>query len=253
MDDKTNKIRIRQGTNPEDIKRRESLLAAFKETSIPESEILAQLGMFLSRRSLSRLFLMHDLYKRIINVPGIIIDFGTRWGQNASLFTNFRGMYEPYNYNRLVVAFDTFSGFPAIDPKDGNLLGVGDYAVTEGYETELDRILSCHEAEYPYGHKKKFDLIKGDATKTFPAYLKSNPHTVIALAYFDFDLYAPTKACLELVKERVTKGSVIAFDELNAGEFPGETQAVMETLGLSSLRLRRDPFNPLTAYAVVGE
>ena len=253
MDEKSQKIRIRQGTHPDEIKRREALLSAFKGTSIPEGEILSQLGMFLSRRTLSRIFLMDDLYRKIIHVPGIIIDFGTRWGQNAALFSNFRGMYEPYNYNRLVVAFDTFAGFPAIDPKDGNALGVGDYAVTEGYEKELDGILSCHEAEYPYNHRKKFELIKGDALQTFPDYLKKNPHTVIALAYFDFDLYAPTKACLELVKERVTKGSIIAFDELNCAEFPGETLAAMEILGLAKVTLRRDPLNPLTAYMVVGD
>ena len=253
MNEKSKEIRIRQGTHPDEIKRREALLSALKGTSIPEGEILSQLGMFLSRRTLSRIFLMHDLYRKIINVPGIVVDFGTRWGQNASLFTNFRGMYEPYNYNRLVVGFDTFSGFPGIDPKDGDQLSKGDYGVTPGYEKELEAHLSCHEAEYPYNHRKKFELVKGDAQQTFPEYLKKNPHTVIALAYFDFDLYAPTKACLELVKDRVAKGSVIAFDELNCAEFPGETLAAMEVLGLQNLTLRRDPLNPLTAYMVVGD
>jgi len=253
LSDRDKKIKILQGTQPEDIKRRAAMLEAFKGTSIPEGEILSQLGMFLTRRSLSRIFLMHDLYRKIINVPGIVVDFGTRWGQNASLFTNFRGMYEPYNYSRQVVAFDTFTGFPAVDSKDGKVVKKGDYAVTENYEKELEQILSHHESEYPYNHRKKFELVKGDAIKTFPDYLNKNPQTVIALAYFDFDLYAPTKACLELIKDRVTKGSVIAFDELNWGEFPGETLAAMEVLGLSNLSLRRDPLNPLTAYAVVGE
>ena len=69
MEEKQSKIRIRQGNNPDEIKRRKALLTAFNETSIPKAEILSQLGMFLSRRSLSRIFMMHDLYRKIINVP----------------------------------------------------------------------------------------------------------------------------------------------------------------------------------------
>jgi hypothetical protein len=231
---------------------RQTIFEALKRGSIPDEELLTNLGLFQSRRSLSRLLLMHSLYQKIINVPGSIIEFGTRWGQNLALFANFRGMYEPYNYSRLLIGFDTFSGLPKIGDKDGTFLKEGGFSVSPGYEGELAHILEAHEAEYPYADRRKFTLIKGDAINTFPDYLKQNPHTVIALAYFDFDLYAPTKVCLELTLERVTKGSVVVFDELNWGEFPGETLAVMEVLGLSREELRRDPFNPLTAYYVVS-
>jgi hypothetical protein len=246
-------IRILQSVDPEDKKRREILTKALRQTPIPEAELLMNLGLFHSRRSLSRLLLMHELYQRIIPVAGVVMEFGVRWGQNLSFFSHFRGMYEPYNSNRQIIGFDTFSGFPAVDPKDGELLHAGDYSVTKNYAEELAHILSCHESEYPSSHRKKFELVTGNAIETFPAYLTKNPHTIIALAYFDFDLYAPTKACLELVRSRVTKGSVIAFDELNSREFPGETLAVMEVLGLDTYSLRRDPLNPLAAYVVVGE
>jgi len=63
---------------------------------------------------------MHELYQNIINVHGNIVEFGTRWGTNLALFESFRGMYEPYNYTRKIVGFDTFEGFSGIDGKDGN-------------------------------------------------------------------------------------------------------------------------------------
>jgi hypothetical protein len=94
-------------------------------------------------------------------------------------------------------------------------------------------------------------LIKGDATITFPNYLSSNPETVVALAYFDFDLYKPTKTCLEAILPYLTKGSILAFDELNCPEFPGETIAFREVLGLNRYALRRDTSNPLTSYLVI--
>jgi len=40
---------------------------------------------------------------------------------------------------------------------------------------------------------------------------------------------------------------------LNHGDYPGETLAVMETLGLRNIRLRRFEFSSMLSYAVVGE
>ena len=77
-----------------------------------------------------------------------------------------------------------------------------------------------------------------------------NPHAIIALAMFDMDVYRPTKDVLEHIVPRLTKGSVLYFDELNCPEFPGETIAVMETLGLGRLRLQQDPHQPYAAWAV---
>ena len=48
-----------------------------------------------------------------------------------------------------------------------------------------------------------------------------------------------------------TRGTVLAFDELNCAEFPGETLALREVLGLSAHALRRDPNTPLASYLVI--
>src|SRR5208283_4931718 len=139
--------------------------------------------LFINRQALSRILFMHDLYKRIINVHGVVIEFGVRWGQNLAVFANCRGMYEPFNHNRKIVGFDTFKGFPLISNKDAGLRK-GAYGVNPDYEIYLERVLSYHEKESPIADIKKFELIKGDAMKTVPAYLKENPETIIALAYF---------------------------------------------------------------------
>jgi hypothetical protein len=82
---------------------------------------------------------MHELYLKIVPVHGVIMDFGTRWGQNLALFSSFRGIYEPYNYNRKLVGFDTFSGFPSHAPQDGSDAAIqpGAYGVTPGYESSI--------------------------------------------------------------------------------------------------------------------
>jgi hypothetical protein len=244
-------IRVLSGATPADANRRSALTKKIRLSPIPDGELSANLGLYLSRMQISRLLLMHQLYQKILPVHGVVMEFGVRWGQNLALFSNFRGMYEPYNYNRKIIGFDTFSGFPSVDDKDGNRVAVGDYAVTDNYHEYLSDILEWHQADSPIPHKKKFALVAGDATQTIHEYLKNQPETVVALAYFDFDIYQPTKTCLEAILPRLTRGSVIAFDELNCPEFPGETLAVMETLGLGRYGLQRDPQNPLVSWMVV--
>jgi hypothetical protein len=244
-------INVQSSSTQEEVNTREAFFEKFKNAPIPDNELLTNLGLFISRQTLSRILYMQELYSKIISVHGVIMEFGVRWGQNLSLFSSLRGMYEPFNYNRKIIGFDTFSGFPVLSKKDGDLLAIGDYAVAADYEKYLEAILSYHEKESPIPHKKKFELVKGDASVTFKNYLEKNPHTIVAMAYFDFDIYQPTKDCLELLLPRLTKGSVIAFDELNCPEFPGETLAVMETIGLSKYAIKRSPLNPLISYIVI--
>jgi hypothetical protein len=246
-------ILVKANPSEREVTAREKFLETFKRCPIPENELLSQLGLFMNRQSLSRLLFMNELYQKIINVHGSIVEFGVRWGQNLSLFSSFRGMYEPFNCNRKILGFDTFSGFPSVSSEDGNdpAVAAGAFAVTTDYENYLNEVLAYHETESPLGHIKKYELIKGDATTTVEKYLHDHPETIIALAFFDFDLYEPTKRCLELIKGHVTKGTVIGFDELNCSYWPGETVAVKEALGLDRYAIRRSPLTPWASYIVI--
>jgi hypothetical protein len=83
------------------------------------------------------------------------------------------------------------------------------------------------------------------------AYLDRNPETIVALAYFDLDLYEPTLACLQAIRPRLTRGSILGFDELNDAATPGETLALKETFGLGKFSIRRFPPSARTSYVVV--
>lgn len=240
------------GSTSTEIDRKVDLVRRLKNSAIPDTELLDNLGLYLTRQTLSRINFVQSLYQMIVPVHGVIMEFGVRWGQNMALFSALRGMCEPFNYSRRVIGFDTFEGFPAISAEDGRLVTTGDYSVAAGWMHELERILDIHDAASPIPQKKKFSLVQGDASVTLPAYLHDNPETIVALAYFDFDLYKPTRDCLEALLPYLTKGSVLAFDELNTPEFPGETVAVREVLGLSRYAIRRDPSNPLTSYLVIA-
>jgi hypothetical protein len=233
--------------------RRAGLLEAFRANPLPEAEVLANLGLFMNRQALSRLLFMHDLYRLALPVHGVVMEFGTRWGQNVVTFTNLRGIYEPYNYTRRIIAFDTFEGFPTVDAKDGAdpVVQTGAYAVTHGYDGYLDSLMRYHESESPLPHLTKYELVKGDVCLTLEKYLEQHPETIVALAYFDVDLYEPTRKCLDLLQPYLTKGSVLGFDELNFPAFPGETVALREVLGLGRHAIQRSTLSPTASYLIV--
>ena len=100
-------------------------------------------------------------------------------------------------------------------------------------------------------HIKKHEIVKGDVVDTVPRFMDEHPEIIIALAFFDLALYEPTKVCLEAIAPRLVKGSVLAFDELNAPEYPGESEALVETLGLRCGEIRRSKFLPDRSYIVI--
>jgi len=232
---------------------RQNMLKLLKETPIPEDQLLSNLGLFLNSKNLSRILFMDHLYQLAVDVPGVVMEFGVRWGQNSALFAALRGIYEPFNRHRKIIGFDTFEGFPSVASQDGTseMIYTGNLAVTAGYKGYLEEILRCQEQDNPLGHITKFELRKGDASIEIERYLVDNPQTIVALAYFDFDLYEPTKKCLEMIAPRLVKGSVIGFDELNDPDSPGETLALMDTLGLRNVRLKRDRYASRVSYFVV--
>jgi hypothetical protein len=48
----------------------------------------------------------------------------------------------------------------------------------------------------------------------------------------------------------LTKGSVLAFDEINMPECPGETVALREVLGSNDLVINHSPFRANAGYIV---
>ncbi|KKN04179.1 hypothetical protein LCGC14_1100000, partial [marine sediment metagenome] len=91
----------------------------------------------------------------------------------------------------------------------------------------------------------------GDVTKTIPEFIKKNKHLVVSLLFLDFDVFAPTKVAIENFYPRMPKGAIIAFDELDNPIWPGETMALLETVGINKLKIERFDFDPYIGYAVI--
>jgi hypothetical protein len=228
---------------------RHDLAALLAATPIPQPELADSLPLYLYGKALRDVLAMDLLYRQIRDVPGAIFEFGVHHGRHLATLTGLRAHHEPYNPHRRIVGFDTFTGFPDVSGKDAIRSAVpGRFAVASGYPDHLREVLAAHERLEPLGHIQRTLVVEGDVRETLPKYLEDNPHTVIALAYLDLDLYDPTRAVLETIRPYLTRGSIIAFDELAHAKWPGETSALRDTLGTHASRLRLLPGHATPAY-----
>lgn len=208
---------------------------------------------YVRRQNLTRFMSLYELFKRVIDVKGSIVECGVNRGFGLMTWAKLSAILEPVNLTRRIYGFDTFEGFPSVSSHDvgtstGNLKA-GDLAA-DSYD-ELLELAAINDSTRFLGHVPKVKLIKGDATKTIPAFVEDNRHLLVSLLFLDFDLYEPTKVALEHLASRMPKGAIIAFDELDNPLWPGETQAMLDHFGGAGLRLQRLPFDPYIAFAVV--
>lgn len=220
----------------------------------PGSDLLKfrNFSVFTPRQVISDFLVRYELFKIILDVPGDILEFGVFFGQGLFSYAQFSAILEPYHINREIIGFDTFEGFPEISVKDstGNreLLQVGGLKA-DCYETLLQASQLFDKNRY-LGHLPKVRLVKGDVTRVLDKFIMDNPHILIAMLYMDLDLYQPTKEVLAKLYDRVPRGGIVAFDQLNHRSFPGETAAFLEVLGDKCCSLKRFPFCSRISYFI---
>ena len=227
--------------------------AYFEDSIGTQAEKMAAFAKYVPRQRLTDFLSIYEIFKRVLNVQGSVIDCGVYMGRSLMTYAQLSAILEPMNYQRQIVGFDTFEGFLQIDEQDEkgthDQKRVGGFGV-DAYE-DLVRGIKLFDANRFLGHIPKVVLVRGDVEKTACAFLEENPYLVVSLLSLDLSLYAPTKAALKTFVPRMPKGAVITFGEMNCSDFTGEVLAVTEELGIRNLRIQRNPFDTVASFAVL--
>lgn len=233
---------------------RQRLEEMFRTSPLPAEELLFNLGMYTRSSLLVKFLVMHNLYERIVSIPGVLMEFGTWWGQNLILLENLRAIHEPFNKQRVIVGFDTFSGYtrPSEQDKDSDVWVEHSYSTGKDYKAYLEELLTVHEQSSVLGHVSgNHQLVAGDVEKTAPSYFKDHPETMVAMAYFDMGLYKPTRAALAAIKPHLMPGSVILLDELTWKESPGEALAFKEVFSRGEYAIEKCQLYPSKSIVTI--
>jgi hypothetical protein len=225
---------------------------AYFATSVGDSlDKLRNFSKYVPRQVLATFLVKNEIFKRVIGVHGHIIECGVYAGGGLLTWAQLSAIYEPYAHVRRIVGFDTFEGFIALAHQDGqpDLEYARPGGLATGAKADIESAIELYDLNRPLGHIPRVELVVGDATKTIPKYVNDNRHLVVAMLYLDFDLYEPTKIAIEHFYPRMPKGAVIVFDELAQVNWPGETSAVLDTIGVRNLKVERLPFHPQVSFA----
>jgi hypothetical protein len=221
---------------------------------VPLAYLPNNFAKYARRQELTRFLVRHELFKKLLDVKGSIIECGVFSGNGLMTWAQLSAILEPVAFWRQIYGFDTFEGFPSVANQD--LQGkvsptpkVSDVK-DESYE-DLKVCIDLFDSNRFLSQFPKVHLVKGDFMTTGEKFLKENPHILIALLYLDFDLYEPTKKALELFLPRMPKGAILGFDEINNPYWPGETLALLESLDIRKLSIHKFPFEPNMAYIVL--
>ncbi len=233
----------------------QSFCNAFEASGVILSQRLQNFPRHVRRQDIARFLTKHEIFKLNLPVNGSIVECGVFAGGGLISWMHFTSIYEPYNHTRRIIGFDTFSGFPGVHAKDicagtSDHLHKSAFKINKSIKDEICEIIALHDKNRPLGHIPKIELVEGNACETIPRFVDENPHLLVSLLYLDFDLYEPTKVALEKIYPRVVKGGIVAFDEANCEEFPGETIALLESLDLSKVELRRTSIDPHISWFI---
>lgn len=187
----------------------------------------------------------YELFSKTLNLPGAIVECGIFKGASFARFAAFRQLLcNPLA--KKMIGFDAFGSFPSTDfelDQKSRMKFINDSG-EEGIG--IDQLRTVLE------HKKvnvNIDLVQGDVCKTIPEYLEQHPELRISFLNIDVDVYEPTKACLELLFDRVVKGGVVLLDDY-ASIFPGANKAVEDFFAGTEYVPQRLPFSVTPCYVI---
>lgn len=159
---------------------------------------------------------IHYIYRN--NIPGDFVECGCFLGGAAIFIALLRDHFGMTD--RMIWLLDTFQGFPdgEQDRRVGGDSPVGSVRFDNFRADVEDNFVRC------LGHRQNLHLVEGAVEDTLPTL----DVRVIALLRLDTDFYSSTKAELEQLYRRLTRGGVLIVDDY--GIFQGSRDATDEYL-----------------------
>lgn len=213
---------------------RELLEKLFDSSELTTFEMFRNFPVFTPRYNIARFLTHYELFKKVVEVPGVIVDLGVFRGASTFTWAKLCEIFCPTDIRKTIFGFDTFAGFPEISAEDGQEnpeqdVVKGGYYGGASVENDLSIAQEAMNQDRHLRHKNRIEFVKGDVMQTIPQFVKAKGHGLrIAMLNLDLDLYEPTKVALEYFVPLMAPGGVIILDEYAIDTFGGETKAVDE-------------------------
>lgn len=192
---------------------------------------------------LDKALAQYEIYKRIIDLPGDVLELGVYKAASLIRLATFRRLLETET-SRKVVGFDAFGRFPRGGGTPSDEEFISDFELQSGDGLSLEDTAAVIDLK----GFRNVELVKGDILQTLPRWMARHPETRIALLHIDTDVYSPARHALELCWDRIVPGGVVMLDDYGAVE--GETRAVDEFVDQHQLRISKLPYYRIPSFIV---
>jgi len=245
------KYLINKKTELNDLQKKLKLYDILKNTNLKKDVLIDNLNLFFDRRTLSRILNFNELFNKQTDLSGNIALFGVYYGRDLINLLHLSQIYQPYNLAKKIFAFDTFSGIANSQAKQDKANNDSSYYVPKKYEKYLQNICDIQELYWPISNRQ-IKIIKGNVLKTVPQFLKKNKNIFFSFVYFDLDVYKPTYQSLIKLEPYLNKGCVIAFDQFNHTDWPGESIAIKQFFKRTNkkFKIKYTKFKPQCSYFI---
>lgn len=204
----------------------------YAKSCLSEFEKFRNFPVFTPRYNIARFLAHYELFKKIYELPGCIVDLGVYRGASLLTWAKLCEIFCPTDVNKRVFGFDTFEGFPSISKEDGDLdviqnKLIGGYYGGSTIEKDLKLSIEAMDVERHINEVRRVELIKGNASETIPKFVEEYGNGLrIALLNLDLDLYEPTKVALDCFMPLMVNGGIVIADEYATKTFGGESKAI---------------------------
>lgn len=220
------------------------------------AKIVQSFPRWVRQVDVTRFLVYYETFKKIVGIHGSICEIGLLHGNCTFSMAHFSEILEPRNYTREVIGFDTFAGHTLdFDEKDN----IGESEInlfkslnpeTVSTEEEIYKSSDLFEKTKNLPQFQKIKLVSGDATYTIPDYVAKNPGLLVSMIILGTDIYSPTSAAFKHLYPLMPKGGIVLICNANFGPYSGETQSLIEDVGISNIKLQRFDFATKWSYFV---
>ena len=210
---------------------------------IPFNEIIKNYPAFIRRRDLPRILAHYELFKKVVDLPGSIVELGVYLGAGFFTWSKLLETFVPGDRSRKVYGFDNCRGYSELSSEDGNPTPwteqIGPKVAKEDY---ILRMVDLHNEDNLLPGVERCEIIIGDIAETVPKFVSESQGTRISLLYFDVNLYEPTLIGLKHLYPLVLPGGVVAFNGYGGPPWQGEARAIEQYFD-EQPQMRKFPFS----------
>ena len=219
-----------------------------KHADCPEI-LLTNIPRVMRTQEVTKIIVYYEIYKLIRHIHGDIVEIGVLDGFLTFAMAHFSEIFEHRNYTRKIWGFDTFSGYESFNEEKDKVLPPNSRSVPYSQEL-LQKCVDLFNASVVFNQFRKIELVAGDVVQSIPQFVSDNPHLVVSLLLLQISLYEPELVAFKEIWPRMPKGGVVVFCSMNYGDSPAATHVLLETVGISSVQIRRFPFSTKVSYII---